>query len=534
MMAKVPRALEPGPQRVGPRADTPAARLPRRSHHALPRDLLKEASGRLRIAVLLLAGLWLAAAAMRHLVGVAEGPYSGRARFGVIDAMAGLMVLASVALVFYLRKPDRNARFVLDLGLAYLVLTAFAISVLINWEPVPADASVLPIISPIGPIMLMFAAIVPNTPVRTTVAGLLAVSMNPLSMLVARARGTWEFGALHHAFTMHVPDYLLVGVAVVIAHVVTRLGHHVANAREMGSYQLGDLLGRGGMGEVYKATHRLLARPAAIKLINAERMAGGRSEAQLALTRFRREAEVAACLRSPHTVALYDFGVTEDQTFYLVMELLDGMDLESLVREKGPLPAGRVIHVLRQVCESLDEAHASGLVHRDIKPANIHLGRVGLRYDFVKVLDFGIVKSVGDTDVTHSHATGAGMTPGTPEYMAPEVALAQPIDGRADVYALGCVAYYLLSGQLVFEGARGMQALVKRLDEDAPPLSVRTELPVPPELERLVMACLARRPDDRPTASELSQALAAVPVAAWTEADAAQWWHLHGRGAASA
>ena len=248
----------------------------------------------------------------------------------------------------------------------------------------------------------------------------------------------------------------------------------------------------------------------------------------MALTRFRREAQVAASLRSPHTVELYDFGIAEDQTFYLVMELLEGLDLESLVIEKGPLPASRVIFILRQVCESLEEAHAAGLVHRDIKPANIHLGRLGLRHDFVKVLDFGIVKSVGKTDVTQTQATLAGLTLGTPAYMAPEIALGQPFDGRADIYALGCVAYYLLSGRLVFEAKQPMQLLLKRVEEEPPRLSSRTEIEVPLELERLVMACLARTPAHRPTAAELSRGLAAVPIAPWTEADAATWWQANG------
>jgi serine/threonine-protein kinase len=283
------------------------------------------------------------------------------------------------------------------------------------------------------------------------------------------------------------------------------------------------------MGEVYKATHRMLARPAAIKLIRPEMIASGESEeVQRVLQRFRREADVAASLRSPHTVELYDFGVTEDHTLYLVMELLDGMDLESLVRKEGPLPAGRVIHVLRQVCESLEEAHAQGLVHRDIKPANIHVGRLGLRHDFVKVLDFGIVKSIVDSGVTKTHESMAGVAFGTPAYMAPEMAIGDAVDGRADVYALGCVGYYLLTGELVFEGSQALHVLVKRLNEDPPPLSSRTEMPVPPDLERLVMKCLARRPEDRPSAAELSRKLAGLPVPPWTETDAERWWHFSG------
>jgi serine/threonine-protein kinase len=329
---------------------------------------------------------------------------------------------------------------------------------------------------------------------------------------------------------MHYPDYILVGAAVVITHVVTKLGQQVTKAREMGSYQLGELLGRGGMGEVYKATHRMLARPAAIKLIRTETLGAVDEEAaKLAITRFRREAEAAANLRSQHTVELYDFGVTDDGTLYLVMEFLNGMDLETLVRESGQLPAGRVIHILRQVCDSLEEAHAMGLVHRDIKPANIHLGRVGLRHDFVKVLDFGLVKEVSKASVETSLATIPGqMAIGTPAYMAPEMALGEPVDGRADIYALGCVAYYLITGQLVFEAEKAFQMIAKHLQAAPIPPSQRTDRPVSPELERLILKCLAKDAKDRPqSAAQLAQALDWVPTDTWGEEEAKQWWAAH-------
>jgi hypothetical protein len=508
---------------------TPPVRSNPKRIRTLPPDLLREASRRLGITSLLLAGLWAAGALLRHLTLLLQAD-GGPPGVDVVDVIASVVVLASLALFVYTTRAGRSPHFVLDLGLAYLVLTGFAIALIINWQPVPPHTSVAPMISPIGPIMLMFAAIVPNTPARIAAAGLVAVSMNPLSMMVAKARGAWDFGPDSHAVLMHAPDYVLVVVAIVISQVVTRLGEQVANARELGSYQLGELLGRGGMGEVYRATHRLLARPAAIKLIRPEMIgaaAGG--EARTALKRFRREAEVVASLRSPHTVALFDFGVTEDQTFYLVMELLEGLDLEALVAQQGPMPPARAVHILRQVCESLEEAHAIGLVHRDIKPANIHVGRVGLRHDFVKVLDFGIVTSVVESAVTETQATTRGLALGTPGYMAPEAALGQSLDGRADIYAVGCVAYYLLTGRPVFEGSKGLQILVKRLTEDPPPLSGPGGLPIPPELERVVVACLARRRDDRPTAAELSQALGALRIRPWTEEDAAGWWESRAR-----
>ncbi|TMC59562.1 MAG: serine/threonine protein kinase [Chloroflexi bacterium] len=294
--------------------------------------------------------------------------------------------------------------------------------------------------------------------------------------------------------------------------VLTRLGQQVTKAREMGSYRLGELLGRGGMGEVYLAHHRMLARPAAIKLIRPDALAGrDGTRAQLAAARFRREAEAAANLKSAHTVQLYDFGVTEDGRHYLVMELLEGINLDALVRRDGPLPAARVIDILRQVCDSLQEAHDAGLVHRDIKPANIHLGRVGRQHDFVKVLDFGLVKSFAPTTGNDSLASVAGLALGTPAYMSPEMVHGEVVDGRSDLYSLGCVAYYLLTGHLVFEAETAIQTVLLHVQQEPVPPSRRTENPVPPTLDRLVLACLAKSPADRPqSAVELAAELTAV------------------------
>jgi serine/threonine-protein kinase len=479
----------------------------------------------------LLAGaLWVIGTLLDHLVPwLVNHSDPHWSVLGPSDAFAAVNVVVSLALFVHARRPGRDPWRSLDLGLVYMVFTALSLGVMWHWDPVPADWPIFPMFTWIGAIVLMFAAIVPSTPAKTLVAGLVAASMNPIGMLIARARGTWNFSPTSAVLLMHYPDFILVGVSVVISRVVTGLGQQVAKEREMGSYQLGELLGKGGMGEVYLATHRMLARPAAIKLIRRETLGAGDPEAaELAVRRFRREAETAASLRSPHTVELYDFGVTEDQTLYFVMELLDGMDLESLVRQKGPLPAPRVIHILRQVCESLAEAHERGLVHRDIKPANIHIGRLGLSHDFVKVLDFGLVKSVTSEDGEQSLATAAGLTPGTPAYMAPEMALGEPFDGRADIYALGCVAYYLLTGRLVFEAANGLQMIAKHMRDVPIPPSKRTELPVPPALERLVLACLAKKPEDRPpSAAELSRALEGIIGERWGEVEARDWWRTH-------
>lgn len=492
----------------------------------IPDDLLQEASRRLGLVSLLGVVLWSVGMVLDHLalraLLPAGDPYWRRLH--PPDFVVLLAVLASLGLFGFSRTTGRSPRFILDLGLVYLVVNSLAIGIIWHWRPVTAGRTLEPMFTWVGPLVLIFAAIIPNPPWKTLLAGLVAVSMNPLGMLLARAQGTWDFGSSTAALLMHYPDYIMVGVSVVISRVVSRLGQHVSRAREMGSYHIGELLGRGGMGEVYLATHRMLARPAAIKLIRPETLGGeGAAAADQAIRRFRREAEAAASLRSPHTVELYDFGVTEDRTLYFVMEFLVGMDLEKLVRTHGPQPASRVISILRQVTESLEEAHARGLVHRDIKPANIHIGRLGLRHDFVKVLDFGLVKEI--TPGGQASLETELETPGTPSYMAPELILGEPVDGRADLYALGCVGYFLLTGTVVFEASTVLQALARQVNDTPVPPSERSGRPVPPALEQIILSLLAKRPDDRPaSATELGERLAAIDTNPWTETHAAEWW----------
>ena len=316
------------------------------------------------------------------------------------------------------------------------------------------------------------------------------------------------------------------------ARVVYGLGREVAKARELGSYRLEEKLGQGGMGEVWRARHRMLARPAAIKLIRrspAGEVREGISE--VARRRFEREAQVIASLRSPHTVGLFDFGIAQDGTFYYAMELLEGLDADTMVRRFGPVVPERAVYLLRQVCHSLIEAESYGLVHRDIKPANIFLCRYGVEYDFVKVLDFGLVKAFD------GGKPGAGPGPtltrdhviqGTPGFMAPEQVLGAPLSGSADIYATGCVAYWLLTGQLLFAADTPMGLLMDHARTPPTPPSARSELPIPEALDRLVLSCLAKDPAERPRAKELSRYLADIGRAnAWTEERARDWWATH-------
>jgi len=291
----------------------------------------------------------------------------------------------------------------------------------------------------------------------------------------------------------------------------------------LGLYRLMEKLGEGGMGEVWRARHQLLARPCAVKLIKPELL--GESNREAATERFRLEARTISRLSSPNTVRLYDFGVSETGSFYFVMELLTGMDLASLVQRFGPLPPERVVYVLRQASRSLGEAHAIGVLHRDIKPQNLHLCRLGLDFDVVKVLDFGLVKSLRE-DTTQ--LTVAGALTGTPAYMPPERVLGAPADERSDLYSLGCVAYWMLTGRPVFTG-EPMAVMIHHARTTPSPPSPVDGTPIPSRLEQIVMSCLEKMPENRPaSAVELWRELGEVTVTTpWTLERAESWWREH-------
>jgi len=477
---------------------------------------------------LLGAALWLLGTVLYHLAMRIAPAGDGRwLQPSATDAIALAAAIASVALFLYTRRSDRDPKVTLDVGLGYLVFTSLAIGLVMHWRPMPANVEIIPMITWSGVVVVIFSAIVPSAPSKTLAAGLLAASMNPLAMLAARARGAWDFGPAVNVIIMHYPDFLLVGVAVVISRVVTRLGEKVNKEREMGSYRLLSMLGKGGMGEVWRARHRMLARDAAIKLIQPEMMSGKSGKnAFLLQRRFEQEAKATARLRSPHTVELYDFGITADGVFYYVMELLDGIDLETLVKKFGPQPAGRVVYILRQVCRSLSDAHRNGMIHRDIKPGNIFLCRMGSEYDFAKVLDFGLVKVLDGNDAA---LTVEGATTGTPAYMAPEMSLGNQVDGRADLYSLGCVAYWLITGQLVFEERSATGMMLAHVRNPPVPASQRSELPVPEQLDRVILMCLAKDASERPASAEaLGKMLEDCGDAgSWTVNRAEDWWQTH-------
>jgi serine/threonine-protein kinase len=294
------------------------------------------------------------------------------------------------------------------------------------------------------------------------------------------------------------------------------------SGRRVGSYQLMEQLGAGAMGEVWLAKHQLLVRPAAIKLIRTEQLGEQADEVR---QRFEREARATAALESPNTVRLYDYGITKNGDLYYVMERLRGMDLDALVDQFGPLPVDRAVAFLVQACASLAEAHDAGMVHRDIKPANLFAAVMGKQCDVLKVLDFGMVRrDTGD----QKNLTGGGML-GTPAFMSPEQILGEAVDGRADVYSLGCVAYWLLTGELVFEAPSVTGIIAAHVTRTPQPLSAVAKQPIPAELGELVLSCLEKKPEARPAgAHELQDALVDSELAGgWTDMRATEWWRTH-------
>jgi len=299
--------------------------------------------------------------------------------------------------------------------------------------------------------------------------------------------------------------------------------------REICCYRIEEPLGSGGMGEVWMARHGMLNRAAAVKMIRPEALGPDRASRQRAVRRFVREARATSALRSHHTIDLYDFGVTEEGAFYYIMELLEGLSLGALVQRFGPLPASRVIYLLRQACHSLGEAHDAGMVHRDIKPGNIFVCHHGPEYDFVKVLDFGLVKTRDEVGASEAELTVEDIVAGTPAFMTPEIATGGPVDGRADIYALGCVAYWLLTGQPVFDEPTPLAVVLHHVQTEPTPPSRRTETEVPADVEQVILSCLAKDPAERPqSADELDALLAACQAsAAWDRQRAKEWWTLH-------
>ncbi len=315
--------------------------------------------------------------------------------------------------------------------------------------------------------------------------------------------------------------------STIALRVVVGLRRRASEATRLGQYTLVEKLGEGGMGIVYRATHQMLRRPTAVKLLQGAAV-GTKGKREETLKRFEREVQLTAGLSHPNTIAIYDYGRTPDGIFYYAMEYLEGANLEELVKEHGPQPPARVVHILRQICGSLGEAHGVGLIHRDIKPANLVLCERGGVGDVVKVLDFGLVKKVDST--SNLGMTSENVLTGTPLYLSPEAIVApEKVDARSDLYAVGCVGYFLLTGEHVFSGKTLVEICSHHLHTKPTRPSTRAKLEIPTDVEDAILWCLHKEPKDRPpSALALDDRLADCSCAGdWSDAEARKWWELN-------
>ena len=462
-----------------------------------------------------------------YLTNLASYPLIRRSAVGLANTLiqtgnlyhlAASLVFGCVWLLTRRVRLSSSALRVLDLAALFVGCTLFSLMGAYLMRPLLAEGLEAAIGAYAGLLacantVMARAIIVPSTPRRTLLASIAA--MAPLVPAIVMSSP----GQVVRLVNVVTWCAVSIAIATVGSRIIFGLRTEAARVRRLGQYTLEHKIGAGGMGVVYRASHAMLRRPTAIKLLPPDR-AG-----QASLVRFEREVQMTAQLSHPNTVAVYDYGRTPDGVFYYAMEYLDGINLEELVRKYGPQPAGRVVAILDQVCGALAEAHELGLVHRDIKPANIILTERGGEPDVAKVLDFGLVKPVA-SDVPGVTVSGSAVLAGTPLYMSPE-AMMTPDSGdpRSDLYALGAVAYYLVTGHPVFEAESVAEIVGHHLHTEPVPPSRHTSQGIPADLEAVIMQCLRKVPDQRPAnARALRDALRRCAVEEWTTDDASSWW----------
>jgi serine/threonine-protein kinase len=470
-----------------------------------------------------------------------SSPTVGSDRIGLILHAAAIVVLALLAIVLTCGRP-------MSLGtLRAAEMTGFgSIVVLFAWQQYAGFAAGKPFdiqcsmveaelvqVAAVSStvrwffLIVIYGVFIPNTGRRCAlIAGATALIPLVLTPVAAVAHGHCSPGLWRGIPDMTVLMLVAVAVAVFGSYRLQALEEEAFEAKQLGQYRLKHRLGAGGMGEVYLAEHVLLRRPCAVKLIRPEQTAD-----RTALHRFEREVQAMATLTHWNTVEVYDYGHADDGTFYYVMEFLPGANLDRLVSEYGPLPPGRAIHFLRQVCAALREAHSVGLLHRDVKPSNVFACERGGVYDVAKLLDFGLVQDSGFIDSATDRLTMQGTILGSPPFMSPEQAAGKPVlDPRSDIYSLGAVAYFLVTGQPPFVRDTAMQMLMAHAyDPVTPPSKVHGE--VPSDLEGVILRCLEKDPAMRyPDAHSLERALAeCLDADSWTEEKASAWWQTHGQ-----
>ncbi len=475
-------------------------------------------------------------------VNIGASIWLGRFSFNIGSVPLLVATVAFGALWLLLRGAPRSPRFVraVELGTLFVGTGAFSTMALVMDMTASPD---MPVRTGASFMLLVYAVYVPSTARHTLVVA--ALMTLPLLGSIFLAFRHWD-PALHDppaaiwpkgeigdmAYPATLVSAALWGIAVAMAAGFSRMIHglrkEVRDVRRLGQYTLEKKLGEGGMGVVYRASHAMLRRPTAVKLLLPDR--SGKED----LARFEREVRRTAMLTHPNTVTVFDYGRTTDGVFYYAMELLEGATLDEIVDVDGPQPDERVIHLLEQAAGSLAEAHDAGLIHRDVKPGNILVVDRGGISDLVKVVDFGLVKDVGlgadGTAMTEPALSVANTITGTPLYLAPEAATApESVDARTDIYALGAVGYWLLTGTHVFGGRSIVEVLGHHLHSPPDPPSTRLGAPVAADLEAVLLACLAKRPEDRPpSAHVLRERLRACAAAGrWTNDRAARWWAAH-------
>jgi eukaryotic-like serine/threonine-protein kinase len=490
---------------------------PTAASSSLPTDVAAMAAKRVGLASLTYALSYLV---FEILYSVLRPPYEEL--YGTaFHSLAVIAITSGIGLFWYSRRSS-NPGLVLKLGLVFVVFSSLLIALGETKIPFTPD-DIIRGHSAIAVWIAAYSLLAPAPFRQQLAAAVAAALMAPLGMAIS----VFVFGNPNPLpvqwITYAAGPLLTSGITAFASRWVYRLGMELKAARELGSYALTEPLGHGAMGQVWRAKHRFLAREAAVKLI-APNPALDRSQQE---ARFTREARAISQLENPHTVAIYDFGLSPEGQLYFAMELIRGLNLDQFVRRFGPMPPSRVVHILLGVLDSLEEAHAAGLTHRDIKPSNILLGRLGLEHDFVKVVDFGLVKSAVPDEglLTRDH-----QAIGTPAFISPEMAKGETenVDGRADLYSLACVADWLLTGRTLFDVKNPLALLMKHASEDPAPMAERSELPVPAALETLLRRCLAKDPATRPqSCAEFRDELRKLGLETWSATEARAWWRTH-------
>ncbi|HWA74523.1 MAG TPA: serine/threonine-protein kinase [Polyangiaceae bacterium] len=447
-------------------------------------------------------------------------------RSGTLFHLSATVLPVLVWLATRRRSLSLRALFALDAGGILFVLAAYGAMAVVGAQANPQRIDLVMMLITLCMLCLR-AVVIPSTWLHTLVVGVLG-SIPVFSISILNAPKLVIYGAHIPAVSAagYIVMWIVVGLAIsgLASQVIYGLHCQVAQAARLGQYVLEQKIGEGGMGAVYKARHALLRRPTAIKLVLPER-AGPQI-----LARFEREVQLTSSLTHPNTVSVYDYGHTPAGVFYYAMEYLDGIDLEQLVKRFGPQPPNRVVHILSQVAGSLGEAHGVGLVHRDVKPANVILCDRRGQPDTAKVVDFGLVKDLTAFGRPKLTLSATNTIVGTPLYLAPEAIVApETVDARADIYALGAVGYYLLTGRPVFSGSSLLEVAAQHLHQSPVPPSQISEQPIPPELEALLLSCLSKDAEQRPqSAEEVAAQLAELPIPPWRAAHANAWWSIHG------